>query len=453
MIRRFLLLCLVLVLMLGASLPAYAATEFDAYMLRNSSSQTWTGAAGSHSVSSGTYIAVLMQQLLVYLGLDLDAIDTHISNIYTRLGSVVTSLSNIDSTLTSSSTTLSNIYTALNVTLKNILDGAASSLTSIDTKLNTSNSRLSSIISNQGTIYNYLSSGDLQVSLDSEVESTIAGILSNTDDISLHSNSIFDTLSSFYASSSYIFTRNTYNSDIFSNLSSMNLGSFAFPLRNRTSNSSYPTNYHFEYLAPSKVTLLDALESISISSNFINSLLMSPGTSYTYRYYDSTDNSMKLMRDSNGRGIMALSVADLIYDANNTIFSYLGKLQFFLADDDSIQLKLDNSDLASGIYDDFSGSGSNAASLSDVQLLSSGASDLKDSVSGVSASGVFGVLSDGDSWGWFSNAVKNDMDTVPSSNSQVRVLRSSRSSDRSFSLSLYDQYYSDLYDLLGLNGD
>lgn len=440
MIRRFLLLCLVLVLMLGASLPAYAATEFDAYMLRNSSSQTWTGAAGSHSVSAGTYIAVLMQQLLVYLGLDLDAIDTHIYDIYTRLGSVVTSLSNIDSTLTSSSTTLSNIYTSLNVTLKNILNGAASSLTSIDTKLNTSNSRLSSIISNQGTIYNYLSSGDLQVSLDSEVETTISGILSNTDSLPTI-NSLLNSVYKKTDSSSFSYNyRRRLTDDFSSNSLTSNQSSYII------FNQSWANNRRdFRPVNVSNYSLYDYLFLILRNFNSLEMGLFTVDTIYRSNIIDSSLTS--------STNYYFGSLADFLNVIINEWDNPLKSLAFVLADENSVQLKKDNSSLASGIYDDFSGSGSNAASLSDVQLLSSGASDLKDSVSGVSASGVFGVLSDGDSWGWFSNAVKNDMDSVSSSNSQVRVMRSSRSSDRSVSLSLYDQYYSDLYDLLGLNGD
>lgn len=126
-------------------------------------------------------------------------------------------------------------------------------------------------------------------------------------------------------------------------------------------------------------------------------------------------------------------------------------LRDFIVDPQIQQAKDDYASRSAIVADDFlSSSGSASASLSDFGGVASGLSDIKSSFSGGgSAADAFSVLSgSGVAWGWYTDAVKNDMDstTVPSS------LRSRSVSD--FELyPAYNERLSAIDDYLSLNHD
>lgn len=142
------------------------------------------------------------------------------------------------------------------------------------------------------------------------------------------------------------------------------------------------------------------------------------------------------------------SNTDSILSSFTSLLSSVEKFVYLYADDDTIAAKRAEASKTNQVTSDFVlSSGSSSASASDFGSLSSGVSDLKDSLyGGASPSEAFTVLSNtSNAWGWFSTDVQNDLDQTNSSSSGGPARVRSRVSSHP----LYDNYITFIFDRLG----
>lgn len=142
------------------------------------------------------------------------------------------------------------------------------------------------------------------------------------------------------------------------------------------------------------------------------------------------------------------SNTDSLVRSFTSLLSSVEKFVYLYADDDTIAAKRAEASKTNQVASDFVlSSGTSSASASDFGSLSSGVTDLKDSLSGgASPSEAFTVLSNSsNAWGWFSTDVQNDLDQTNTSTSGGPARVRSRVSSHP----LYDNYVNFIFSRLG----
>lgn len=208
---------------------------------------------------------------------------------------------------------------------------------------------------------------------------------------------------------------------------------------------AYGTNYIFN---PRDVSNLS--DRLNVINNNIVQLFTSqftPYTFYSYRSANFSNGGIKSNYDSNNNIIKGYSLADLIFFLNENMISGFARLGYMLADDSALAAKQANANQESAALTGFTGSGSAAASVSDINAVKDSVGALKSATSGGAsfsqAFNIFGGNSDG--WSWFTQTTADSLDTTSSGS---RMLRASLSDSHPY----LDAYYSDIYSILGGGG-
>lgn len=440
------LICFVLVLGLvfGSALPSFAATSVDQETLYpllragRSGSIYWHDGT-RNTFSSSTAIGYLLATFS-------DAASDSLRYIYNSVDGVESSLSTISGKIMDYSTVLSNI--------SGYVDG-------LETALSTSNTRLQSILTAiQGiTTYNYTSvlnsilansnsiptiESDIRVT-NSILGSSNTGIYGSVIGVNSNILNLLDRIGSLSGITSKIPMRYNIGS---THDGIRTISGLTYPTFNTTSGNSQAA-YQYNTVTSTDDNLSDLLAVNNIIGNFIASKLFTPYQLVNRKVLDSNFNLINYQ--INGVNVGYLSISEMVEDLLAFTASPLAKLQYALADDDSVQRKKDNAALTSGALDQVTGSGDAAASLSDFTSVSSGLGDIKTSVSGgASASSAFAVLNGGsNAWDWFSEDCQYDMDTTSGDSSSGSRSLKSVSSGASSSTPLLDQYYSSVLSFLG----
>lgn len=339
----------------------------------------------------------------------------------------------------------------------------SSILSTISSRVNTTNTRLNTTNSTLGTI-------DSSISVIKEVLGTSqegsTGIWAQTTSMSRNLGLIQPDISDILDNSSHILTLENWLKSFTRSNPSTELYSVSVPWRNDFSNEwrgtvdisgfAFPRlredgTWRYRSLVNSwgtnQITVLDALENLSILNNYILSFINTPYSSYTSYRYNSDTNKLAARLNSNDSYVQLYSVQDSINDFSQAVQLPLGKLQFLLADDSSVSAKKANANQESAALTGFTGSGSAAASVSDINAVKDSVGALKGATSGGAsfsqAFNIFGGNSDG--WSWFTQATADSLDTTSSGS---RMLRASVSNSHPY----LDAYYSDIYSILGGGG-
>ena len=461
------LICFVLCLGLvfGSALPSFAATSVDQEtlypILRNSN---YTGYAyyydsGSITLARGSGIGdnfanfvTVSTQSLKQIYSQLVAVNTKLSNISGYVDGLEGYVDGLEGLLGTNNTTLSSILSA-------IQNHTSYNYTSV---LNTISNNVSSIESNSDDIVNINSSINVIKSvLGSDGNTGISGFSASS---AVATQGIRSDFSSFVSSLAYhaqplsVPYRNyTYQTSAGSRPAILSESAFG---RIYWEWASSGDDMRIRPSIDRSISPSNVIDAVTLLNNNVLtgvfSALYTMNSQYPVMRYDSSSNTLINYRDpNNGSKIHNYSLMDSLYSVSWSLESYLGRLQYFLADDDSIQRKVDNAAVTNAALDDFTSGGDASASVSDFAGIASGLGDLKDSVSGgASASSAFAVLNGGsNAWDWFSEDTQYDLDSTSGSSSSGSRGLKSVSSVSSSSTPLLDQYYSSLLSFLGGDSD
>lgn len=185
-----------------------------------------------------------------------------------------------------------------------------------------------------------------------------------------------------------------------------------------------------------------------LNNNLVQSFnaIYSPFSWYPYQSPDYSNGNF-----GTDNSVIAYSLMDSLYFINRNLSSFAGRLGFMLADDSSIAAKKANANQSEAVVNGFTGSGSASASVSDFNGVKDGVSSLKSSFSSsASPSAAFTPLSgSGDNWEWFSQTTLDSLDNTVSGDNNRLFKSSVQESDTP----LLDEYYSYLFDFLGVNNE
>lgn len=107
------------------------------------------------------------------------------------------------------------------------------------------------------------------------------------------------------------------------------------------------------------------------------------------------------------------NVLDAITLVGTHLQNPLAKLQYVLADDDDLILKDAVKDNQQSVTDSFTGSGPGAIGTGDITDVADISGGIRDSFGGAGSAGdAFSVISDGDTWSFFSAETASNLDTV-----------------------------------------
>ena len=396
-IKSFNRILIVTVLILGLSLsPVFAVT--DNSELENSLKSGWTssnyGTNGAWSYSPSGYsnswyrqIGIMLSDLLrpvrfALTGSDSASWSNSSNTIFSRITGIYTLLSQ-DQTTTGS-------FKYYQYQQNQILSDIRSYLGT--STLNSALSHLSSITSHVGSIRDDLGYdrhqsnslyGQLQEIVDGQED--LEQITSNTGIIANNSNSIkanSDTFIGLISGNEITSNWSWHDTTMWRDVSSSYL-----PLLNLNSHA-YLNTYPYQ---SSNLSLRGLLTAIIRQQYFTATAVRSTGANQYIRGY--LNNSLY----NEGQ---PTSVMDALQYLSMALGKPLGRLQYVLADDDIIQRKQANASQTAAALDNFTGSGSAAASVSDITAVKDSVGSLKDATSGgASFSQAFNAFS-GDSDGW-----------------------------------------------------
>lgn len=461
------ILCLALVF--GSTLNVFASsTDYTGLLnqaLRTTSNYYWRLSNGNNStISTYTYLANLVAQGFGNNSEHLYSISSKLTNIYNNIKDYTSYLDGIEGYIDGLETALTTNNTRLN-SIIGYIDSIEGYIDGIEGKIDTSNTRLSSILSAiQNLAVDFgleTSQGFIWTKYDG-TQSTITSGTSITDLLGMVGGANGENFSGLYNLTNNIYSK--FNNNIsapynFIDRSSVGdnnnqpevisrTGLLRFGFQGLGSSPNY-------YVRPINVsTTADLPTTLGVINNNlfnVGNFIYTLYSSYRHRIYDPVSNGLITSIDGNGNPQFAYSLMDYLYFLNGDLSLYLGKLQYYFADDDSIAAKKANQNQEQSVLTNFTGNGSASASVSDF----TGAKDSLNSVknglaTGTNISNILNIYNSDDGYSFFSQSVANDINGVSSSTNSTRY--KSNSVD-SYYTPLLDEKMNALYSVMGvING-
>lgn len=328
----------------------------------------------------------------------------------------------------------------------------SSVLSTISSRINTTNTRLNTTNSSLGTI-------DSSISVIKEVLGTSqegsTGIWAQTTSMSRNLGLLQPDVSSILVSSNSILSKlsvsgniqnpifvsgygdNNVNGAPGGNINFSEYSGFGQMWNINSNYGSYQFNSNNRSL-----NLADYIVGLNNNMLQIGGFVKTPKTVYNIYTNDFSDGVANLNNTAR-----SYSVMDYLFFLNREITQFSSRVGYMFADDSALAAKQANANQENAALTGFTGSGSAAASVSDINAVKDSVGALKGATSGGAsfsqAFNIFGGNSDG--WSWFTQATADSLDTTSNGS---RMLRASVSDSHPY----LDAYYSDIYSILGGGG-